>query len=59
MGKLSEEIKGTIAEIRPGIIATTSKDGEPNVSAKGSFRVLDDGHDGRGGTRTPLARVLR
>ena len=44
MGKLSEKIKETIAEIRPGIIATASKDGKPNVSAKGSFRVLDDDH---------------
>ena len=44
MGKLPEKIKETIAEIRPGIIATASKDGKPNVSAKGSFRVLDDDH---------------
>ena len=44
MAKLSEEIKTIIAEIRPGIIATASKDGKPNVSAKGSFRVLDDEH---------------
>jgi predicted pyridoxine 5'-phosphate oxidase superfamily flavin-nucleotide-binding protein len=44
MGKLTQKIKETIAEIRPGIIATASKDGKPNVSAKGSFRVLDDDH---------------
>ncbi|MEE8470455.1 MAG: pyridoxamine 5'-phosphate oxidase family protein [Dehalococcoidia bacterium] len=44
MGKLSDEIKATIGEIRPGIIATASRDGKPNVSAKGSFRVLDDDH---------------
>ena len=44
MVKLSEEVKTMIAEIRPGIIATASKDGKPNVSAKGSFRVLDDDH---------------
>jgi len=44
MAKLSEEVKAMIAEIRPGIIATASKDGKPNVSAKGSFRVLDDNH---------------
>ena len=44
MSKLSEKVKETIAEIRPGIIATASKDGKPNVSAKGSFRVLDDEH---------------
>ena len=44
MSKLSEKVKETIAEIRPGIIATASKDGKPNVSAKGSFRVPDDEH---------------
>ena len=44
MGKLSDNVKETIAEIRPAIIATASKDGKPNVSAKGSFRVLDDDH---------------
>jgi len=44
MGTLSDKIKETIAEIRPGIIATASKNGKPNVSAKGSFRVLDDAH---------------
>jgi len=44
MTKLSEEVKTMIAEIRPGIIATASKAGKPNVSAKGSFRVLDDDH---------------
>lgn len=44
MSKLSEKVKETIAEIRPGIIATSSRDGKPNVSAKGSFRVLDDDH---------------
>jgi len=44
VSKLSEKVKETIAEIRPGIIATASKDGKPNVSAKGSFRVLDDDH---------------
>jgi len=44
VGKLSEEVKAAIAEIRPAMIATASKDGKPNVSAKGSFRVLDDDH---------------
>ena len=44
MGKLTDSIKETIAEIRPGIIATVSGDGIPNVSAKGSLRVLDDDH---------------
>ena len=44
MGNLTDSIKETIAEIRPGIIATVSGDGIPNVSAKGSLRVLDDDH---------------
>lgn len=44
MAKISDAVKTMIAEIRPGIIATASKDGKPNVSAKGSFRVLDDDH---------------
>ena len=44
MAKLSDKIKETIAEVRPGIIATASRDGKPNVSAKGSLRVLDDNH---------------
>jgi len=33
MAKLSDEAKTMIAEIRPGMIATASKDGKPNVSA--------------------------
>ena len=44
MGALSEEDKKLIGEIRPALVATASKDGKPNVSAKGSFRVLDDDH---------------
>ncbi len=42
MGKLDETARTLIGEIRPALIATASKDGKPNVSAKGSFRVLDD-----------------
>ena len=44
MGKLTDQMKDMIAEIRPGLIATAGRDGKPNVSAKGSFRVLDDDH---------------
>ena len=44
MGKLDETAKTLIGEIRPALVATASKDGKPNVSAKGSFRVLDDDH---------------
>ena len=42
--KLTDEAKKAIAEIRPSLVATASKSGKPNVSAKGSFRVLDDEH---------------
>lgn len=44
MAKLSEEAKKVISEIHPGLVATVSKGGKPNVSPKGSFRVLDDEH---------------
>ena len=44
MAKLSEEARQLIGDIHPGWIATASKDGKPNVSPKGSFRVLDDEH---------------
>jgi predicted pyridoxine 5'-phosphate oxidase superfamily flavin-nucleotide-binding protein len=44
MTKLSEEAKKSIGEIRPSLVATANKTGKPNVSAKGSLRVLDDDH---------------
>lgn len=44
MAKLSEEAKKAIGELGPSLVATASKDGKPNVSLKGSFRVLDDEH---------------
>ncbi len=44
MAKLTEEAKKAIGEIRPSLVATASKAGKPNVSAKGSLRVLDDDH---------------
>ena len=44
MAKLSEEAKKLIGDIHPALIATASKAGKPYVSAKGSFRVLDDEH---------------
>jgi len=42
--KLTEKTKEIVAGIRPGTIATASKDRKPNVSAKGSLRVLDNDH---------------
>jgi hypothetical protein len=44
MARLTKEAKKIIAELGPALIATASKDGKPNVSVKGSFRVLDDEH---------------
>ena len=44
MAKLPEETKELIRELGPALVATASKDGKPNVSPKGSFRVLDDEH---------------
>lgn len=44
MSVLSAEAKSIIAETHPGLVATADGSGRPNVSAKGTFRVLDDGH---------------
>lgn len=44
MAVLSEEAKRIITTVQLAFVATASKDGRPNVSPKGSFRVLDDEH---------------
>ena len=44
MTKLSDKAKKAIGEIHPSLVATASGTGKPNVSAKGSFRILDDEH---------------
>jgi uncharacterized protein len=44
MTVLSEEAKTLIKDVHPGFIATASLSGRPNVSPKGSFRILDDEH---------------
>jgi len=44
MTMLSAEAKTIINETHPGWVATADQNGQPNVSAKGSFRVLDDEH---------------
>jgi predicted pyridoxine 5'-phosphate oxidase superfamily flavin-nucleotide-binding protein len=44
MVKLTEEAKKAIGTIRPSFVATASKTGKPNVSAKGSLSILDDEH---------------
>lgn len=44
MAKLTEEAKKFIGALRPCYVATAGKTGKPNVSAKGSLRVVDDEH---------------
>ncbi len=44
MEKISDELKKAISEIKPSLVATANKSGQPNVSPKGSLRVLDDQH---------------
>jgi len=44
MKTLSTEAKALIKDTSPGFIATASLTGRPNVSPKGSLRVLDDEH---------------
>jgi predicted pyridoxine 5'-phosphate oxidase superfamily flavin-nucleotide-binding protein len=53
VGKLSDTVKGIISEVHPGMVATASREGMPNVSAKGSFRVLDDDHVGFADVASP------
>jgi predicted pyridoxine 5'-phosphate oxidase superfamily flavin-nucleotide-binding protein len=42
MGKLTDEMKEMITGFMPAYVATADKSGKPNVSPKGSIRVLDD-----------------
>ena len=42
--KITGEAKDIIGKIHPAFVATADKTGKPNVSAKGSLRVLDDEH---------------
>ena len=44
MAKLDEQAKEAILTNLPALVATAGKDGKPNVSAKGSLRVLDEDH---------------
>lgn len=44
MAKLTDEAKQIIAAIQPAFVATASKTGKPNVSPKGSLKVIDDEH---------------
>ncbi|MBW2003177.1 MAG: pyridoxamine 5'-phosphate oxidase family protein [Deltaproteobacteria bacterium] len=44
MGNIDTKLKEAVANITPALVATSDKNGLPNVSPKGSFRVLDDEH---------------
>lgn len=44
MGKLTEEAINCINELKVAQVATASKTGKPNVSAKGTMRVIDADH---------------
>ncbi|MFA5383402.1 MAG: pyridoxamine 5'-phosphate oxidase family protein [Eubacteriales bacterium] len=44
MAKMSEEVIKAIDQYKPALVATADINGMPNVSIKGSLRVLDDEH---------------
>lgn len=53
MAKLTEDAKKIIGDVRVAMVATANKQGMPNVSPKGSFRVVDDEHVAFGNVRSP------
>jgi len=42
MDKITGDVKKVLEKIQWGSVATASKDGVPNVSPKGSFRIVDE-----------------
>ena len=44
MGRLTEDMKRMVANLRLCYVATVTPDGKPNLSPKGSLRVIDDEH---------------
>ncbi|MDD1769122.1 MAG: pyridoxamine 5'-phosphate oxidase family protein [Methanomassiliicoccales archaeon] len=42
MAKMSKDVIEFITNTRPGLVATVSKDGVPNVAPKGSLTVVDE-----------------
>lgn len=44
MGKLTDEAINCIKELKVAQVATASETGKPNVSAKGTMRVIDADH---------------
>jgi predicted pyridoxine 5'-phosphate oxidase superfamily flavin-nucleotide-binding protein len=41
---INNQLKDLISQIKPAMVATAAKTGQPNVSPKGSLRVLDEQH---------------
>lgn len=44
MAILTEDMRQMVAHLRLCYVATVTPDGKPNLSPKGSLRVIDDGH---------------
>src|SRR5690242_21957995 len=44
MAHLSEDMKAMVSRLRLCYVATVTPEGRPNLSPKGSLRVLDDEH---------------
>ena len=51
--KLDQELMDAITQIKPAMVATSNRAGEPNVSPKGSLCVLDDTHLAFADIRSP------
>jgi predicted pyridoxine 5'-phosphate oxidase superfamily flavin-nucleotide-binding protein len=51
--KMTEEVQKLITEGIPAMVATADRSGKPNVSPKGSLRILDDETIYFGDTRSP------
>lgn len=42
MDKITDDVKKVLEKIRWGSVATASRDGMPNVSPKGSLKIVDE-----------------
>ena len=54
MGALTSEMIETLEKQRLGFVATVLENGEPNVSPKGTFVVIDSGTIAFGDIRSPV-----
>ena len=53
MSLITDALEAAISQIKPGMVATADKAGRPNVSPKGSIRVIDDKHIAFADLRSP------